>query len=120
MDEASRDMTAFLSPLGMLRITSLPTGSTNSLSEFQECKVFIFKDEIAKLIMNIFIDDAPIRGPSTTYPDANGESEVMPERPDIRRYIWEHAVDLNRILHHLIEAGGTFSRKKLQICKPSV
>ena len=60
MDEASRDMTAFVSPLGLLRITSLPTGFTNSPSEFQEYMVFIFKDEIARLIMNIFIDDAPI------------------------------------------------------------
>ena len=59
-------------------------------------------------------------GPFTTYPDANGEPEVMLERPGIRRYIWKHAVDLNRILHHLIAAGGTFSGKKLQICKPSV
>ena len=120
MDEASRDMTAFLSPLGMLRITSLPTGFTNSPSEFQECIVFIFKNEIPKLIMNIFIDDVPIHGHSTTYLDANGEPEVIPERPGVKRYIWEHAVDLNRILHCLIEAGGTFSGKKLQICKPSV
>ena len=70
MDEASRDMTAFLTPLGLLRITSLPTGFTNSPSEFQECMVFIFQDEIISQIMNVFIDDAPIRGPSTIYSDS--------------------------------------------------
>ncbi|CAL1712335.1 unnamed protein product [Somion occarium] len=32
--EKSRDMTAFLSPLGLLRLTSLPTGFTNSPAEF--------------------------------------------------------------------------------------
>ncbi|KAF8442226.1 hypothetical protein L210DRAFT_3347529, partial [Boletus edulis BED1] len=31
-----------------------------------------------------------------------------------------HAIDLDRILHRLAEAGGTFSGKKLQICKPKV
>jgi len=60
MDQASRDMTAFQTPLGLLRITSLPTGYTNSPSEFQECMVFIFQDEIVKQVMNVFIDDAPI------------------------------------------------------------
>lgn len=30
----SRDLTAFLTPLGLLRITSLPTGFTNSPAEF--------------------------------------------------------------------------------------
>jgi hypothetical protein len=60
MDKASRDMTAFLTPLGLLHITSLPTGFTNSPSEFQECMVFIFQDEIAPQIMNVFIDDAAI------------------------------------------------------------
>ena len=120
MDETSRDMTAFYCPIGLLRLTSLPTGFTNSPSEFQECMVFIFNEEIVKQVMNVFIDDAPIRGPITTYPDDNGNPAVLPERPEIRRYIWEHAIDLNRILHRLIEAGGTFSGKKLQICQPKV
>jgi hypothetical protein len=55
---ASRDMTAFYCLIGLLRLTSLPIGFTNSPSEFQECMVFI--------------DDAPICGPLTTYPDENG------------------------------------------------
>jgi hypothetical protein len=45
--------------MGLLCITSLPTGFTNSPSEFQECMVFIFQDEIAPQIMNVFIDDTP-------------------------------------------------------------
>ena len=79
MDEASRDMTAFYTPLGMLRITSLPTGFTNSPSEFQECMVFVFKEAIVNQVMNVFIDDAPIRGPLTTYPDLEGKPAVMME-----------------------------------------
>jgi hypothetical protein len=49
--------------------------------------------------MNVFIDDASIHGPLTTYLDENENPAVLPERPEIRCYIWEHTIDLNRILH---------------------
>ena len=62
MNKASYGITAFLIPLGLLRITSLSTGFTNSPSEFQKCMVFIFQDEIVPQIMNMFIDDAPYEG----------------------------------------------------------
>jgi hypothetical protein len=87
MDEASRDMTAFYCPIGLLHLTSLPTGFTNSPSEFQECMIFIFNEEIVKQVMNVFIDDAPIYGPLTTCLDENGNPTVLPERPGIRCYI---------------------------------
>jgi hypothetical protein len=82
----SRDMTAFMTPLGPLRITSMPTGYTNSLAEFQKCMVFILHDEIPG-IANIFIDDLPIKGPATAYLDANGQPEMLEENPGIRRFM---------------------------------
>ena len=115
----SLNMTAFYCPIKLLRLTSLPTGFTNSPSEFQEYMVFIFNEEIVKQGMNVFIDDAPIHRPLTTYVDENRNPAVLPERPQIRHYIWEHTTDLNQILHRLIEAGG-FSGKKLQICQLKV
>ncbi|KII92436.1 hypothetical protein PLICRDRAFT_60215, partial [Plicaturopsis crispa FD-325 SS-3] len=33
--------------------------------------------------------------------------------PGIRRFVWEHAQDLNRVLHRLSCAGATVSGKKL-------
>jgi hypothetical protein len=116
MDPESRDMTAFMSPLGMLRITSMPTGYTNSLEEFQKCMTFILKDEIPH-VANIFIDDLPIKGPKSTYPDANGNPETLKENPGIRRFIWEHALDEHRIMRKIKCAGATFSSKKTQICR---
>lgn len=115
----SRDMTAFLTPLGLLRITSLPTGFTNSPAEFQACMTFILQDEIPH-IADIFIDDLPIKGPSSIYPDINGNPEVLPQNPGIRRFIWEHANDVHRILHRVGHAGGTFSPGKIQLCQPEV
>lgn len=115
----SRDMTAFMSPLGLLRLTSLPMGFTNSPAEFQACMAFILKDEMPH-IADIFIDDLPIKGPETIYPDKDGNPEVLPENPGIRRFIWEHAIDVHRIMHRVGHAGGTFSPPKIQLCRPEV
>ena len=116
---ACRDLTAFLTPLGLLRITSMPTGYTNSPAEFQQCMVFILQDEIPH-VANIFIDDLPIKGPASQYLDQDGKPETLSENPGIRRFIWEHAVDVNRIMHRIKESGATFSAKKTQICRPEV
>ena len=116
---SSRPMTAFLTPLGLLQITSIPTGYTNSPAEFQACMTFILQDEIPH-IANIFIDDLPIKGPPTDYLDDKGEPEVLQENPGIRRFIWEHANDVHRIMHRVGHAGAKFSYKKAQICRPEV
>ena len=115
----SRDLTAFATPLGLLRLTSMPMGYTNSPAEFQKCMVFILRDEIPQ-VANIFIDDLPIKGPATIYPDKNGEPETLKENPGIRRFIWEHAQDVNRIMHRIKQAHATFSAAKVQLCLPSV
>ena len=115
----SRDLTAFQTPLGLLRITSLPTGFTNSPSEFQACMSFILQDEIPH-VANIFIDDLPIKGPSSEYLDENGKPETIKGNPGIRRFIWEHAQDVHRVVHRVGHAGGTFSPFKTQLARREV
>jgi transposase InsO family protein len=115
----SRELTAFMTPLGLLQITSLPTGFTNSPSEFQKCMVFILQDEIPDFA-NIFIDDLAIKGPQDAYLDKHGKPEVLAENAGIRRFIWEHALDVHRIMHRISCAGATFSGSKTQICRPEV
>ena len=119
LDAESRDMTAFQTPLGALRITSLPMGFTNSPAEFQACMVFLLQDEIPE-VAGVFIDDVPIKGPANRYLDENGKEETIQENPGIRRFMWEHFNDLHRILHRIGEAGGTVSGKKMQLCKSEV
>jgi hypothetical protein len=116
MEPESRDMTAFMTPLELLRITSMPTGYTNSPAEFQKCMVFILRQEIPH-IANIFIDDLPIKGPASIYPDKNGEPERLEVNPGIRRFVWEHAQDVHRIMHKVGCAGATFSALKVQCCR---
>ena len=108
-----------MTPLGLLRHTAMPQGYTNSPSEFQNCTSFILQDEIPH-VANVFIDDLPIKGPETRYNDANGNAETLPANPGIRRFIWEHAVDVHRIMHRFAHAGGTFSGPKTQLCRPRV
>jgi len=119
LDEDSRDMTAFQTPLGVLRIVSLPMGYTNSPAEFQACMMFILQHEVPDKA-GVFIDDIPIKGPPTRYLQADGTEECLPQNPGIRRYIWEHLKDVHRILHRIGESGGTVSGKKMQLCGSEV
>ncbi|KAI0038540.1 hypothetical protein FA95DRAFT_1453886, partial [Auriscalpium vulgare] len=52
------------------------------------------------------------------YLDKEGKPEVIPENPGIRRFIWEHAQDVHRIIHKVKCSGATFSASKLQVCVP--
>ncbi len=117
LDVRSRDMTAFYTPLGLLRLTSLPMGYTNAPAEFQNCMTFILQDEIPKRA-GVFIDDLPIKGPKTWYPDKDGKPEVLKENPGIRQSIWEHAQNVNIVMHKVRLAGATFSPKKTEVCRP--
>lgn len=115
----SRHLTAFQSPLGPLQLTSMPMGFTNSPAEFQSCMTFILQDEIPH-VANVFIDDLPIKGPKTQYLDQDGNPEVIPENPGIRRFIWEHAQDVHRVIQRIKQAGLTFSAAKAQVARPNV
>ena len=111
----SRDMTAFQTPLGELRIVSLPMGYTNSPAEFQACMMFILQDEVPDKA-GVFVDDIPIKGPKSEYLDKEGRPETIPGNSQIRRFIWEHLNDIHRILWRIGESGGTVSGKKMQLC----
>lgn len=113
----SRDLTAFYTPLGLLRITSLPMGYTNSPAEFQNCTSFIIHPEIPD-VANIFIDDLGIKGPRSEYLDKDGNPETLERNKDVRRFIWEHANDVDRVMHRFECAGATFAPKKIRICRP--
>ena len=45
---------------------------------------------------------------------------MLSENPNIRQFVWEHAVDLNHILHCLVHTGTTVLAKKLQLCQPEI
>ena len=115
--EESQDLTTFQTPLGPHHLMVLPMGWTNSVPIFQANMEFILQD---KVNAQPFIDDVITLGPPTYYTDHNGKPEVLRANPGIRRFIWEHLLDVYRVVHHFEYAGVTISGPKLYITVPEV
>ena len=113
--EISRDLTTFQTPFGALRLVTLPMGWTNSVPIFHDDVTHILKDEIPHVTIP-YIDDVPVRGPPTRYELPGGGYEVIPENPGIRRFVWEHLQNSNRVLQRLKYSGATVSGKKTAVC----
>jgi transposase InsO family protein len=119
LDISSRDLTSFQSPLGALRNTSLPQGSTNAVAIFHGDVTFILEPEIPH-VANPFLDDTVVKGPVSRYESPDGGYDTLPDNPGIRMFIWEHLNDVHRVIHRLGHAGATISAKKIFIAAPEV
>ena len=108
LDKASRDITAFMSPLGLVRQTTLPQGATNSVAQFVRIVMKILQGLIPE-VAQPFVDDVAVKGPKTNY---NNEMAA----PGIRRYVLEHIQNLDKTLCALELAGATISGEKSQFC----
>ncbi len=113
--EGSRDYTTFQTPFGALRLVKLPQGWTNSVPIFHDDVTFILRDEIPHVTIP-YIDDIPVRGPGTRYQDKDGLYETIPENSGIRRFVWEHFQNLNRVAQRVKYSGGTLSGLKSILC----
>ena len=113
--ESSRDLTTFQTPFGALRLTTLPMGWTNSVPIFHDDVTHILRPEMPHLTVP-YIDDVPVKGPRSYYRDATGTYETIPENSGIRRFVWEHFQNLNRIVQRMKYSGGTFSGFKSALC----
>ena len=111
----SRDLTTFQSPLGTHRLTCIPMGYTNSVQILHGDTTFLLQDEIPHITVP-FMDDIPAKGPASRYQDEEGNYETIPENEGIRRFVWEHLQNVNRIIQRIKHAGGTFSGHKSFIC----
>ncbi|KAK4690757.1 hypothetical protein P7C70_g9496, partial [Phenoliferia sp. Uapishka_3] len=110
----SRDLTTFQTPLRPKRLTRLPTGATNSVAEYQRVMVHVLAEEIPEFA-GVFVDDVGIKGPTTTYND-----EKIKGNPEIRRFVWEYAITLERVLFRFEEAGLTVSGPKAAAIVPAL
>lgn len=113
--ENSRDFTTFQTPYGALRLTTLPMGWTNSVPIFHDDVTAILQDEIPHVAL-VYIDDVNVRGPPTPYLLEDGSYETIPDNPRIRRYVFEHLTDVNRVIQRIKYSGGTFSGPKGYLC----
>ncbi|KXN86700.1 hypothetical protein AN958_09747 [Leucoagaricus sp. SymC.cos] len=76
-----------------MHLTVLPQDWTSSVYIFYNDVAFILQHETNKAPN--FLDDIMLLGPKTQYKKPGSTYEVIPENPNIRCFIWEHAVDLN-------------------------
>ena len=90
LDVKSRDLTGFQTPIGLLRMTTLPQGATNSVAQFVRIVTKILEDLIPEDCLP-FLDDIGVKGPLSTYDD----KEVL---PGIRQFVMEHIQSLDRTL----------------------
>lgn len=112
--ESSRDLTTFHTISGPRRLTVLPQGYCNSIPEFQRCTRHILADE-TPTFADVYIDDVGIKGPSSNYGD-----ETISGNPNIRRFVFEFATTLNRILLRFETAGITASGSKFILATPKL
>jgi len=110
LDKLSRDMTAIMTDLGLLRQCTVLMGATNSVAQFVRVVLRILQDLIPQVAMP-FVDDIGVKGPRTRYND-----EEVPELPGVRRFVLEHIQNLDAVLADLERAGATISAEKSMFC----
>src|ERR1700753_1524639 len=106
--EGSRDYTTFQTPFGALQLVKLPMGWTNSVPIFHDDVTYILRDEIPHVTIP-YIDDVPVRGPDSRYQNKDGTYETIEQNPGIRRFIWEHFQNINRVVQRIKYCHGTLS-----------
>ena len=85
------------------------------MSIFHNDVTYILRDKIPRYTLP-YIDDVPIRGPKTRYELLGGRVETLDQNPRIKKFMFEHLENVNRILQKIKYAGGTFSGPKTTIC----
>ena len=103
--EGSRDITTMRTPLGCLKMCTLPQGATNSVAHMQNAMNRILQPFIPEKTRP-FLDDIPIKG------CAEGVKDETLREDGIRKFVWDHIQDVEAILQRLIEAGVTLSGEK--------
>ena len=101
----SRDLTTMKTPLGLVRMYTLPQGATNSVAHMQNAMNQILKDFVPEKTIP-FVDDIPIKGCE----EAKRDSTVQDN--GCRAFVNEHIKDVDRILSRLEEVDLTLSIEK--------
>jgi len=90
LHECSRDFTAFMTDLGLLRCTRIPPGWANSVAVFMRVILKILW-ELVPDHARPFVDDVALKGPKSRYND----EEIS---PGVRGFVAEHAQLFRRLL----------------------
>jgi len=110
----SRDLTAFLTEIGVLRMTRLPQGWTNSVAVFMRVMYKVHWRQIPHQVRP-FLDDSGIKGPRSRYNDEMVDVETSMGKVRVRRFVLEHAEIFRVFMDDCWMAGMTISGTKSAI-----
>ena len=112
---SAHNYTTFQTSYGVLHLTKLLMGWTNTVPIFHNDITHILQPEVPKYTIP-YINNVPVRGPASTYQNDDGVFKTIPENSSIHCFIWEHFQNVNQIVQHMKYSGGTFSSKKSLVC----
>ncbi len=98
-----------MTPLGLMRMTTLPQGATNSVARFVRIVIKILAPHLQDRA-KLFLDDIGVKRRKSKY---NNE-EVA---PGIIRYVLEQIQNLDKVLADLERAGVTIAGAKSLFCR---
>ena len=107
----SRDLTTFQTPFGALRLVTLPMGWTGSVPILSDNVTYILQQEIPHLTIP-YIDDVPVKGPASRYLLGDGLYETLSKNSGIRKFVWEHFQNVNRVVQHMKYCSIHFPGRK--------
>ena len=119
LSKSSQDLTTFQSPFSTLQLVTLLMGWTNSVPIFHDDVTCILQPKFPDTTIP-YIDDVLIRGPIEKYLLPDGTEERIPDNPGIRRFVWKHFQNLNRVMQRIKYCGGTFSGVKSTLCAEEI
>ena len=100
-----RDIMTMRTPLGLVRMCTLPQGGTNSVAHMVNAMNKVLSDCIPDISMS-FLDDIPIKG----CPVEKMDETIGPD--GCRNFVATHIDDCERVLQRLEDARLTFPREK--------
>ncbi|GBG82529.1 hypothetical protein CBR_g34905 [Chara braunii] len=102
-----RPVTTLHTPRGLIHMNVAPQGWTNAVAMVQRHMIKAMQT-VSPHITQPYIDDLAVKGPKE-----REEDEVI---PDVRRFVWKHIKDLDRVLSLLEEYNLTASGPKSNHC----
>jgi hypothetical protein len=99
----SKDFTGFQTLIRLLRITTLPQGATNSVTQFVQIVTKVLEDLILEDCLP-FLDNISVKGPLFMYNDKKVISSVQ-------QFVLKHIQSLDKTLVQLKRARRTIKPK---------
>ena len=105
LSEGSRDITTMRTPIGLVRMCTLPQGATNSVAHMMNVMHKVLRDCIPQITMP-FLDDILMKGCAVE------ERDEALDVQGCRKFVANHIRDCETVLRKLEDAGLTLSGEK--------